>query len=432
MLMAHRRRLRAADRVTTLVAQVAIILANLIASVAIARSVGPEATGTYVEVTRCAAFALSLVSLSYAHGLAQMATHSEASTMSRCWTGALLLALPQTVVSGVLMGVVFGLLLRSTARETWVLVTWYVLALAAQFVILAGQHMLRGLQDFGGFNLNRTSQAVSWAMGCLSLAAVGHLSVTAIGLAWIMSQAVALTLVVSRLRRNGIATTRPVAVRRPLAFGLRAHVAVLGRDTAPYLDQLVIGFLLGALALGLYVPASTYSGLVLLVAIAMSFVIQPRVSAARTEDKGVVSVRLVVQTALASGCVGLLCAVTAPWMVPLVYGPAYQASGHLAALLSLAVVCDAISMAVVYALIGLGHPSRASVMQTFGTCLVVASLLVFLRGGRGIESVPAAMASAYGVTAAVAICWFLASVPTGGRKLRQILGPACLPIRIRL
>jgi O-antigen/teichoic acid export membrane protein len=410
------------DRLLTIAAQAGILVLNLVASVVIARSIGPDATGAYAVVARTSAFLLSFVSMSYAHGLAQAVARHGGVATSPSWSGALVLAVPQTLVGGVLMAVVFTLVVRLPEAHAGVLVGWYAVSLGAQFVITAGQHVLRGLLAFAAFNANRLCQASTWTAGCLVLLLLGSVSLATIGAAWLVSQVVTLLLVLLAVRRRGVRAGARPAVASPLRFGLRAHVGIVGRDTAPYLDQLLVAGLVSTAALGLYVPASTFSGLVLVIGVAMSFVIQPRISAAPEEHRARVSLRLVGQAAWASLAVGLLCATTSRWIVPFFYGAAYEDSGRLGVLLSLAVVFDSVSMAIVCALMGLGLPGRASAVQALGTVFVVVNLVVFLRQG-GVAEAPLAMLLAYATTCAVALGYLWRCVPRHGRRLADLVWP---------
>lgn len=410
------------DRALTIVVQGAVLVLNLVASVVIARSVGPDATGVYAVVARVSALLLSFVGMSYAHGLAQLGARNGGPATSASWSGALLLALPQTIVGALLMGIVFTWMVRLPEHDAGILVIWYTVSLGALFVITAGQHVLRGLQEFTAFNLNRLGQATSWVAGCLMLLIAHRVSLATIGLAWLASQLFTLALVLRATRRCGVRLTLRPAFRGPLRYGLRAHVGIVGRDTAPYLDQLVIAGVVSTAALGLYVPASTFSGLVLVIGIAMSFVIQPRVSAAPPEQRARVCLRLVGQAAWASAVMGVLCATASRWVIPLFYGPAYEGSGQLGVVLSLAVVFDSISMAVVCALMGLGLPGRASLVQATGSALVVLNLVLFMRQG-GIAEAPLAMFVAYGATAVLALGYFWHCIPPHGKRLGDLVWP---------
>lgn len=418
-----RRWLMRGGRSSTLLTQVVILVCNVLPSVLIARELGPASTGTYALFARMAALLLSVVSLSYAYGLAHVAAADGFERTAASWRGALILAVPQGVLGAVLLATVTGLAIQQRVAQVQFLLACFAMALVLQFVILAGQHLLRGMQDFAGFNLNRVAQAFAWGLVCLLIFLTGTMSLASVAAAWLLSQVLAVTLVLIRVRRVGVAVkgVEGTAWQPALRFGLRAHVGIVGRDIAPFIDQLVVVLVAGTLALGLYLPASTVSGLVLVVGVAMALVIQPRLCRASSHERAVTALRLVGQSMWVSLLAGAFCACVSPWLIDVFYGSAYELSGRIAVPLAGAVILDSATLAALSALIGLGRPGRASLIQMLGTVLLVTGLLVALQGG--ITRVPLAALVAYGVTLAIALVTVWRSLPSSHRRIVDLLVP---------
>ena len=220
-----------------------MVLLTAAPAVLIARQLGPDGVGAYATAARFCAVLLSFVSLSYAHGLAQLAA-SRSPELTGAWRGALLLSAPQALIAAGLLYLGAAVVGVGGGGEN-ILLMCFGLALLLQFPALSGQHILRGSGDFTGFNSTRLFSTLLFASACGVLSQWNSLSLETIGASWLTAQLLYAVLVWRRLVRRKITPTRPAELSYALRYGLHAHTGVFGRDISSYLDQLIVVFLLG-------------------------------------------------------------------------------------------------------------------------------------------------------------------------------------------
>lgn len=201
------------------------------------------------------------------------------------------------------------------------------LGLIASAAVDAGYTFLLGCARFREQAI--VTAASSWLyaalLGIAWLAA--GLTVARAATAWTIAQALrALPLLMSSARGIGFARPDLPLLRESLSFGLRAWIGTLSRFFSFRLDQVLMGFMASGAALGVYAVAVNASEVLLYVPMATTSAILPVI--ARTEPglRAEQTLKAFRSLVLIVGGSVVVALVAGPPLLPVVFGPAYQAS----------------------------------------------------------------------------------------------------------
>jgi O-antigen/teichoic acid export membrane protein len=252
---------------------------------------------------------------------------------------------------------------------------------------------LLGLKRYAAFNLCRIVAVFLYAFGILILFGLGEATLTSILSVCVFSWASAALGTWYLVRRDLPNAGRAPEVTRSgiVSFGLRGVIGTVSPVDDVRIDQLLVGFLLDARALGLYVSAVAFCNLPRFVAQSIGSVNYPRVAGApdskaawattiRATKIGLVVIALTVA--------GLI--LTVPFLLPFLFGEEFKDAVGLAYILLPAAYFLSVHRLLTELARGLGHPGYGSITELVNLGVFLVSLLVF-----------ATPASATGVATAV-------------------------------
>jgi hypothetical protein len=232
-----------------------------------------------------------------------------------------------------------------------------------------------------------------YAFGILILFALGMATLTSILTVSVLSWATASLATWYVVGRDLPNARRAAAVTRSgiVGFGLRGVIGTVSPVEDVRIDQLFVGFLLDARALGLYVSAIAFCNLPRFVAQSIGSVNYPRVAGApdseaawattiRAMKIGVIVIALTVA--------GLI--LTVPFLLPFLFGDEFRDAVGLAYILLPAAYFLSVHRLLSELARGLGHPGYGSITELVNLGVFIAALLAF-----------ATPASATGVATAV-------------------------------
>jgi O-antigen/teichoic acid export membrane protein len=284
----------------------------------------------------------------------------------------------------------------------------YRIAFAASAITFAGTSYTYSLQarSIRLWNLVRLSQpvlglaivVVLWRLGLLSLHAVMYMLAA--------SMAIQLGYAYYYCRQGGLAPGRfQASLVRPLAaYGLSQLAAITPTSVNLLLDQLVLSQLVPAADLGRYAIAATIALVPVPLVAAIGNVAFPRLAARRT----VTAQDQWLQRAAVLGSAGLAVIILVPvalsayWVVPLVFGRAYAAAVPLLWILTPGGVFMSTSQVAGDLLRGRDRPGLVAVAQGLAAVFTVVLLIVLLPS-MGVAAAAVASTVAYGVALAVMI-----------------------------
>jgi O-antigen/teichoic acid export membrane protein len=194
------------------------------------------------------------------------------------------------------------------------------------------------------FGTGRPAAGALLSFGPYTLAAVGYLAMPVIrgGLQFSMTVfalapyvlAVGAALIRPRLSVVAFGRPRLSLARRSIREGLRTYPGELAGMLHSRADVLLLGILAPAATLGIYVVAYQSVEPILILASASGATILALGHGRAAVEGGAVTARLIRETLIAGGLLAILAAILAPFLVPLVYGPAFaDAVGPLLILL---------------------------------------------------------------------------------------------------
>jgi O-antigen/teichoic acid export membrane protein len=255
------------------------------------------------------------------------------------------------------------------------------------------------------WNQARAVQPVAYFIGVVVLGITARLTLTSatvvfccslvaqLGFAWWRSRAL---LVNSEPAGDGF-------VGELYGFGARVWLANVPRLVNVRFDQLMLSVLpaVAAADLGVYAVAASLSWLALPAAIAFGAVAFPAIASAGDEPsiRRIERESLIGSAAVAAVTLTVAC-VAAPWVVPLLFGSAFDESVVCLWLLAPGTIFLAVNRVLADLLQGRGRPLSTSIGEGAGVVLTV-SLVALLVPPFGIRGAAAASSIAYVGVAAV-------------------------------
>ena len=332
-------------------------VAGLFGSVVIARSVGPTGRGTIVTVTVWGQLLGWLAALSLDKALMVLGSDGAAAAAS----DDALRATRVPVLGTSALAAVAALFLGSHLFTS----IWFTLALAAlavataQAELVAGWLLARGRrQHFLYWRLLQPALylvIVSFAALLLrSTTTTERTIVIAIGAAASMVGPVVCALAV--LPRHPLVVTR--GIRPLLKFGATAHVASILQFLNVRLDMLVLTLIVSPERLGQYAVGAALGQLALLTATA-GFI-----RGITGQSKATDFIGIGIAAAL-----GLLVIIAAPLLIPLVFGPSFQAAVPIARILAIGGVVNYALLATSGRLLSRRKPWTVALSEGIGVAV---------------------------------------------------------------
>lgn len=419
----------ARQAVRTLGTYTARFILGALMTVVVNRSLGPGGRGTYAVLVAVATVALHVGHLSI--------EESHVALWSRLRDSAVVTA--NSLLFGVALGcvcaVVAAVVVVGIGPDVLPVANYGLLALAMAWIpcamtekLLARVMVLRARID-----INNWSGLLSVGVHCtglIVLAAMGRLTLWSVVALWTVCAAVPLALLVPaarpRLRQCDIGVAR-----HALRMGVRYHTGLIAMFLLLRADILILGAMTTTVDVGLYAVAVTLMELGRVPPDIVANLAMPRQLEYDEKAAAVFTVRSTrIAALIAAGSVALTC-VAAPFVIPVVYGPAF--AGSVGPLLGLAPGLWLIgaSRPIGAFLLRLGRPLLNSVTAVAALTINVGLNLTLIPLC-GIVGSAFASSIGYGVLAVLQILWFRRATRIPLRDLiprrsdiRYLWGTAC-------
>jgi O-antigen/teichoic acid export membrane protein len=292
----------------------------------LSRTLGPDGRGAhafYVALTILLAAILGLSSpsggyiLTSRHGAAtnELAANS-------IWLAVLggVLAAVGTVIAQAIFGFMPAALVA--------IPTWPLLIAVGVAGFAANTHQLQL-----AFGRGRPIAGSVLSFGPYTVAAIGYLALPMVGgglpaALWIFALAPYVLAVGARLIRPPLsvvafAPPRPLLAARTVRQGLRNYPGELAALVHQRADVILLGILAPTASLGIYVVAYQTVEPILVLASASAATVLALGHGRSEVEQGTVTARLIRETLLAGSILAVVAAILAPFLVPLIYGPAF-------------------------------------------------------------------------------------------------------------
>jgi O-antigen/teichoic acid export membrane protein len=377
----------------TTASNLAILAANAVAGIGSARALGPFGRGQLAVVLLWSAFIQTAGSL----GLLSSCSYYVARWPDRRAAFAVWLtgisarqAAAMTVASSVVLG-----WLRVHHGLPALLTTEFVIWPAATMMTLYGACYMQGLGDFKRFNAIRVLPAVLTAALMSAEAVVVHLTAAEAGANYLLPALASAAVSYGWFRRaRGGTSPGPLSAqerRAAWSYGIRSLASFSGLTLNLSGDQLALGLLLPARALGLYSIGSSASSPLTSIVSSYGMVGLPAVASLTGGPKARATWRILRRATCLAALIAPALAVVLPWAIPHVYGPGYRAAVLPGELLLLGAVFAALTAVVDSLLRAHGLPGFVSVGQGFGAAVtIIGAVLVAHRSLSAVAVLSAA------------------------------------------
>jgi O-antigen/teichoic acid export membrane protein len=377
-----RRRARPAqDLRQTLIANVALAGLGFVTGVTAARLLGPTGRGDLAAIQLWPGVLAVLAMLGMSDALAFFSA-KDGERVNVYLTTAIGVALVSSIlfVAGGIF--IIPLALHSYPADVVSAAQRYLLLVPLYALVLLPCHVLRGMTEFGWWNILRVAPSVAWLLVLATAAILGTASPGGLADGNLIALAVlgiAVAVVVLR-KVPGPYRSGTAEARKLLRFGLPAAGAFVPQLLNLRLDQLIMAAVLPARSLGLYVVAVAWSSAVNPLLFAIGMVLLPKVAGAPDHE---VRQQILVRTVrigvwVAAGTV-LIVAVLTPLAFRLLFSNAYRPAVPAAIVLVVAGGLFGLNFILAEGIRGLGRPAITLYAEVGGLVLTGASLALLLR-----------------------------------------------------
>jgi O-antigen/teichoic acid export membrane protein len=357
------------------VAQLALVVTGVVT----ARSLGPTDRG-YLALVILVPIVLHIVG---AIGLPRATTYFIASDPAQEDTVIRAIRLPivvQAAVLTLLQIAIFSVLLEGDPASVKWAGAAVVPLLWANLVEAYCKAVLQGERRYGAFNILRSASIIFYLVGVVLVAAFGQAGLVQFAIAYVVANVLsaAVTLaVVAAGRKSRPAPPTPVTRRSLLRFGLRGYLVSLSPIGTFRLDQALIGFLLPAQALGMYVVGLSFTNLPTFISRSIGMIAYPQVAAAPDARADEMSRFFWFSIVLTGGVVVVL-EIAAGWLVPLFFGDAFEEAVVLTRILLLGAFFDGARRVLTDTSSGEGRPGLGSIAELTSWLVLVPALIVLM------------------------------------------------------
>ena len=383
----------------------------------LAHALGPDGRGLLAAILVPATFAPWLFDFGRAAYCGQAAARG---TDVGVLLGSMLVLCALSGLAGLAIGIVAGPLLAHgrDVVSTYLLVAFLLLPVALAVTVLSGINI--GLERWPPVIASKLILSVGSLLALLVLFASGSLTVGSAAAATLAASYVSALPLVRAARGRRLQVSRQV-MRAGSAFGAKAWTGGLASMANMRLDQLLMAPLVSARQLGLYAVAVTLSGVTSVFTGAAMQVVTPRAASGRIDE-----IASMTRVSLISVlCLAVALAVTAPFLLPILFGGDFRAAVPMAEVLLVGAIPLAGVAVLAAGLTGAGHPGSTACAEIATLLVTVAGLVALLPsfGGMGAAAVSAV---AYTLDFAILV-WF--AVRRLGRPAHAWLIPRASDVR---
>jgi O-antigen/teichoic acid export membrane protein len=371
--------------------------AAALGGVIIARALGPSVRGDYAAVTAWFGMLLIAGEMGQSSAVCYYVAHDARQARDYVATSRSMM-----LVTGILAVLAALVVAPALANGNPTLLRAYQIAFVGSVFAFLGTSYTFALQarSIGDWNKVRLSQPVLSVVATIVVWRLGLLSLTTVVDILIGTTLLQLAYAYYWCRRGELAPGRAQRqLLRPLArYGLMQLAAVTPASINLLLDRLLLSQLVSPAELGWYAVASSVTLVPVPLVSAVGNVAFPRLAAQRlvSEESHRLQRAAVLASAGVATAILLPIAASAPWVIPLVFGPAFRGAVPLLWMLTPGGVFLSCSQVVGDLLRGRNRPGFVAISQGLAAIFTVV-LLIALLPVAGVAGAAIASSVAYGV-----------------------------------
>jgi O-antigen/teichoic acid export membrane protein len=405
--------------VTTASTNAVLAVVSVITGVLAARLLGPDGRGILAAAMAIGTLVGAIGALALGESLVYFVGRRVRPPLVVLNTASLAATASATVVIG---AAILGMPLLLSGQPEAVTAARAYCLVGLTFVLLGfPTTYLRALQRYRLWNVMRLIAPLCWLVVLGTFTLIDLRDVVRLVIAFVALQAVFIPMVwvVAARMKRGRGRIDLTLMRPMIHYGAPLLLATLPQALNLRLDQVLIANIESAGQLGLYAVSVSWAGLGLPVMAAIGSVLFPKLAAMeRTAAMTTMGKSTRVGVLVAVG-IGLVSAVSAPVLVPLLFGHAFSVPLVLPLLLAAATSILGLNTMIEEGLRGLGEPRTVLAGESTGLMLTVL-LLVLLVPTHGILGAATASLAGYSTVSAVLLWRIRASM---GLRVREMLVP---------
>jgi O-antigen/teichoic acid export membrane protein len=363
-----------------LIADITILLSNVVSSLIGARALGPAGRGDLLVIVLWPPVVAMLAGLglptAYRYWMAR-----EPERVSSLFSNAVLYTLAVGVVSVALADLIVPHLVGQRSPQVMMLLRVYQVNIPAALFLDLMRGLLEGTRRFGWAGAARMIFFGVQAIGFAGLWSVGHLTVATAMITMITAQTTSMLLALIAVWRQLRPSWQPswIEFKNSMHYALRDYPGGVADFTTLRLDQLVLAAMASNVAIGLYVVAVRLSEMTTLAADAIADALMPEVAASKAENRAELlwarSLRLAIYMHLV-----LLPPLwlAAPLLLRILFGERFVPATGAFRWLLLAAGVWSLGSIVISGLRGFGYPGLSTVAKFSAAAVTTVGLLVLL------------------------------------------------------
>jgi len=363
-----------------LIADITILLSNVVSSLIGARALGPAGRGDLLVIVLWPPVVAMLAGLglptAYRYWMAR-----EPERVSFLFSNAVLYTLAVGVVSVALADLIVPHLVGQRSPQVMMLLRVYQVNIPAALFLDLMRGLLEGTRRFGWAGAARMIFFGVQAIGFAGLWSVGHLTIATAMITMITAQTSSMLLALIAVWRQLRPSWQPswIEFKNSMHYALRDYPGGVADFTTLRLDQIVLAAMASNVAIGLYVVAVRLSEMTTLAADAIADALMPEVAASKAENRAELlwarSLRLAIYMHLV-----LLPPLwlAAPLLLRILFGERFVPATGAFRWLLLAAGVWSLGSIVISGLRGFGYPGLSTVAKFSAAAVTTVGLLVLL------------------------------------------------------
>ena len=363
-----------------LIADVSILLSNVISSLVGARALGPAGRGDLLVIVLWPPVVAMLAGLglptAYRYWMAR-----EPQRVSYLFSNAVVYTITVGVVSVAAADLIVPHLVGQRSPQVMMLLRIYQVNIPAALFLNLMRGLLEGTRRFGWAGAARMIFFAVQAVGFAGLWSLGHLTVATAMITMISAQAASMLLALIAVWHQLRPSWQPswAEFKNSIHYAVRDYPGGVADFTTLRLDQLVLAAMASNVAIGLYVVAVRLSEMATLAADAIADELMPEVAASKVENKAELLWARSFRLAIYMHAVVLPPLwLGAPLILRILFGERFVPATGAFRWLLLAAAVWSLGSIVISGLRGFGYPGLSTLARFSAAAVTTVGLLVLL------------------------------------------------------
>jgi O-antigen/teichoic acid export membrane protein len=357
--------------------QVLVALLGLPVTVVLARALGPDDYGRYQFLNRVTLVLVAIFCFGLPHAMAWYSSRELPVGQTR---SLLRTALWASCLGGIPLSL--GALAVGSISEVADFSLWVLMVPFGFFNLVSANlvNYFRGKLDISGIRAVKLTQVITWTLLITAGWLTGLASLALVMVIAVVAQLVSIAVPLIRLGYQGMlfGPAEKIDSRELWRFAFETLPGLALRDLAPYAGQLVVGLVMIPRDLGIYSVALAVVATLGIVTGPINNTVQPFIQRSSSANLVDTSMRSLSASLLVVLLPAVGICITAPFLVPVVFGEPYLSSVGLILIMSVATVLEAISSGMYGILLGTGRPKDSSMSTILSFSIQIVLLLALV------------------------------------------------------